>query len=86
MLEALGCEFILHLFDVYLNASSESTTFGLVTDMAGSVPGLVNQHTSTIAGIVYGHTHMDEVRLLYARSGKRIRQRLKERFAQVPGE
>lgn len=33
---------------------------------------LVNQYQATIAGILYGHTHMDEVRRLYDSTGTKI--------------
>ena len=36
--------------------------------------GLVHQHAATVTGLFYGHTHMDEVRLLYDRSGQKVTQ------------
>ncbi len=36
--------------------------------------GLVNHYSATVAGLFYGHTHMDELRLLYDRSGTRVRE------------
>ena len=36
--------------------------------------GLVDQHAATVTGLFYGHTHMDEVRLLYDRSGQKVTQ------------
>ncbi len=36
--------------------------------------GLINHYTKTVTGLFYGHTHMDELRLLYDRSGTNVRE------------
>jgi sphingomyelin phosphodiesterase acid-like 3 len=36
--------------------------------------GLINASSAHIAGLFYGHTHMDELRLLYDRDGTRVRE------------
>ncbi|MFN6339860.1 MAG: metallophosphoesterase [Cyanobacteriota bacterium] len=36
--------------------------------------GVVNHHSANVAGLFYGHTHMDEVRLLYDRTGTNVRE------------
>lgn len=34
--------------------------------------GLINHHSANVAGLFYGHTHMDELRLLYDRTGTKV--------------
>ncbi|MEB3156938.1 MAG: metallophosphoesterase [Cyanobacteriota bacterium] len=36
--------------------------------------GLVNHYSATVTGLFYGHTHMDELRLLYDRTGTKVRE------------
>ena len=36
--------------------------------------GLINHHSANVTGLFYGHTHMDELRLLYDRTGTKVRE------------
>jgi sphingomyelin phosphodiesterase len=35
---------------------------------------LINHHSATVTGLFYGHTHMDELRLFYDRTGTKVRE------------
>ena len=36
--------------------------------------GLINHHSANVTGLFYGHTHMDELRLFYDRTGTKVRE------------